>query len=144
MKAILDTNIVLDVLLERRPFVEPAAKMFGLAEHNQFNGMLCATTVTTVHYLLSQAFPREEARQVLSKLLSLFDVAAVNRHVIERALDSGIRDFEDAVLSEAGQLAGAECIITRNARDFRKSPLRILDPAEFLANFRTSGEGAES
>lgn len=136
MKAILDTNIVLDVLLNRRPFAEPAAAVFGLAEQSRFSGMLCATTVTTVHYLLSQTFANGEARQLLSKLLSLFGIAAVNRHVIERALRSGIDDFEAAVLSEAAVLAGAECIITRNARDFRKSPLKILDAAEFLAGFR--------
>jgi predicted nucleic acid-binding protein len=135
LKAVLDTNIVLDVLLDRHPFSGPAAKIFGWAERSEFSGLLCATTVTTVHYLLSQAFSSRETRQLLSKLLSLFGVAAVNRHVIERALSSSIRDFKDAVLSEAGELAGAECIITRNARDFRKSPLRILDPAEFLAIF---------
>lgn len=136
MKVILDTNIVLDVLLGRRPFAEPAAEIFGLAEQSQIGGMLCATTITTIDHLLGQALPEKDARQTLWKLLSLFEVAAVNRLVIERALRSRIRDFEDAVLDEAGQLAGAECIITRNARDFLRSPLKILDPREFLAQFQ--------
>ncbi len=133
MKAILDTNIVLDVLLDRRPFAKAAVEIFALAEQSRINGMLCATTITTMHYLLRTAFSKQEARQLTSKLLGLFDIAAVNRHVIERTLGSPIRDFEDAVLSEAGQLAGADCIITRNPRDFHRCPLRIFDPDEFLA-----------
>ncbi len=137
MKAILDTNIVLDVLLDRRPFAKAAAEIFALTEQSQIGGMLCATTITTMHYLLRTAFSKQEARQLISKLLSLFEIAAVNRHVIERALSNPMRDFEDAVLSEAGQLAGADCIITRNPKDFRRSPLRVFDPAEFLAISRT-------
>ena len=133
MKVILDTNIVLDVLLERRPFAAPAAKIFSLAERSEVSGMLCATTITTIDTLLSQALPKEDARQTLWKLLSLFEVAAVNRLVIERALHSKIPDFEDAVLDEAGQLAGAACIITRNAKDFHHSPLQVLDATEFLS-----------
>ncbi len=133
MKVIIDTNVVLDVLLDRRPFAKAAAEIFALAEQSRIDGALCATTITTIHYLLTAAFSRQEARELLSKLLGLFDVAPVNRHVIERALVSGIRDFEDAVLSAAGQSAGADCIITRNPKDFRGCPLTVFDPAEFLA-----------
>ena len=133
MKVILDTNIVLNVLLGRSPFAGPAAKVFSLAEKSEISGMLCATTITTIDYLLCQTLPKEDGRQTLWKLLTLFQVAAVNRLVIERALHSKISDFEDAVLEEAGRLAGAECIITRNAlKDFRHSSLKVLDGPEFL------------
>ncbi len=136
MKIILDTNIVLDVLLRRKPFAEPAAGIFSLAERSEIDGVLCATTITTIDYLLTQSLSRGDARQTLWKLLSLFGVAAVNRLVIERALRSRIRDFEDAVLDEAAQLAGASYIITRNRKDFSHSPLSVVDPAEFLSQFR--------
>ena len=133
MKVIVDTNVVLDVLLERKPFAGPAAKIFGLAEKSEVSGMLCAATITTIDYLLNQSLPKEDARQILWKLLSLFEVAAVNRLVIERALHSRIPDFEDAVLEEAGRLAEAEFIITGNAKHFRHSSLRVLDATEFLS-----------
>jgi predicted nucleic acid-binding protein len=133
VKVIVDTNVVLDVLLARKPFAGSAARIFSLAEKSEISGMLCATTLTTVDYLLSQALPKEDARQILWKLISLFEVAPVNRLVIERALHSRIHDFEDAVLDEAGRLAGAECIITRNTKDFSHSSLRVLDAAEFLS-----------
>jgi predicted nucleic acid-binding protein len=136
LKIILDTNVVLDVLLERKPFAGPAAEIFALAEQSEIDATLCATTITTVDYLLNQSLPEKDARQALWKLLGLFEVASVNRLVIERALRSRIRDFEDAVLDESGQLAGAECIVTRNSKDFSRSPLKVFDPKEFLSQFK--------
>jgi predicted nucleic acid-binding protein len=132
-KVILDTNVVLDVLLERRPFVLSAAEIFELAEQSRVVAFLCATTITTVDYLLRQSLSARESRQTLWKLLSLFEIAPVNRTVIEQAMRSRISDFEDAVLDEAGMLAGVEAIVTRNSRDFAGSRLRILDPLQFLA-----------
>ncbi|MBU4199360.1 MAG: PIN domain-containing protein [Verrucomicrobia bacterium] len=136
MRVLFDTNVVLDVLLARQSFVNAASELFGLVEHAQFPGLLCATTITTVDYLLMQAMPRPNAHQALRKLLELFEIAPVNRAVLEEALKSKITDFEDAVLDQAGRLAGAEVIVTRNQKDFRHSSLRILGPDEFLSSFR--------
>ncbi len=133
MKAILDTNVVLDVLLDRKPFIEPASKIFALAEQSAIEGFLCATTVTTVNYLLRDSLSTAKAKETLWKLLNLFEVAVVNRPVIERALRSEITDFEDAVLEESGHVAGAECIVSRNTKDFRRASLKVFDPIEFLS-----------
>lgn len=135
MRVILDTNVVLDVLLARRPFVDSAARVFGLIEKSQITGLICATTVTTVDYLLTQSLSPAESHQALRKLLELFEVAPVNRPVIEEALESKIVDFEDAALASSGKLAGAEAIITRNMRDFRNALLKVLGPDELLSAF---------
>ena len=132
MRVIIDTNVVLDVLLARTPFVESASRVFALVEQAKIEASLCATTVTTVNYLLTQSLPRNEGRRALRGLLELFEIAPVNRPVIEEALKSKIEDFEDAVVEQAGRLAGAEAIITRNTKDFRHSVIRALDPAELL------------
>ena len=137
MRVIVDTNVVLDVLLARSPFVKPAASVFALVEQSKIEGALCATTLTTVDYLLSQSLPLDQARQIIRDLLQLFEIAPVNRSVLERALDSRIEDFEDAVLEQAGRLSGAEAIITRNTKDFRKSSIKALDPTEFLSALET-------
>ena len=133
MRVIVDTNVVLDVLLEREPFVEAALSIFCLVEESRIDAFLCATTITTIDYLLIQSLPVSEARNALRKLISLFEIATVNRPVIERALGSKIQDFEDAVLDEAGQMAGADSVITRNTKDFTGSALKVFDPTEFLA-----------
>ena len=140
MKVIVDTNVVLDVLLARQPFAPAAAKLFALAEQSRIDACVCATTVTTVDYLLSQSLPRNKAREAVRGLLTIFDVALVNRSVLERALASPMRDFEDAVLAEAGVLAGARIIVTRNARDFSRASLPVLTPQEFLVQFDTAQE----
>ena len=133
MRVILDTNVVLDVLLARKPFVQQAARVFSLAEQSRIEGYLCATTITTVDYLLMRSLPTKDARQAVWRLLELFEIAVVNRPVLEEALRSNMADFEDAVLDQAGRLAGVEAVVTRNAKDFRHASLKIFDPIEFLS-----------
>lgn len=134
MKALLDTNIVLDVLLDRKPHSIDSAEVFRLVEQGQAEGMLCATTITTLDYLLSQKMTRREAREVLSRLLKLFEIASVNRAVLEEALVSRMDDFEDAVLDHAAQNSGADVIITRNTKDFTRCKSRAMDPKQFLVS----------
>ena len=130
---IVDTNVVLDLLLAREPFLRPAVEVFRLIEESRIDAFICATTVTTVDYLLVMSLPKSDARSALRRLISLFEIATVNRPVIERALESKIQDFEDAVLDEAGQMAGADFVITRNTKDFTGSSLKVCDPDEFIA-----------
>lgn len=137
MRILLDTNVVLDVLQAREPFARPATRLFARIECGEIEGVLCATTLTTLDYLLNRAMPREQAKAILQRLLGLFGVAAVTRTVLEAALASSMPDFEDAVLAYAASQAGAERVITRNPRDFRDSPVPVMDPIEFLAQLPT-------
>ncbi len=133
MRVLVDTNVVLDVLLDRRPFAEAATQVFALAEESRIEGFLCATTVPTVDYLLGQALPPKEARAALQRLLDLFEIAPVNRPVLEQALRSGISDFEDAVIEQSARLVSADAITTRNLTDFEKSSVTAFDPPELLS-----------
>jgi predicted nucleic acid-binding protein len=137
VRVLVDTNLVLDVLLDRRPFAEAATQVFALVEESRIEGFLCATTITTVDYLLGQALAPEKARDALKKLLDLFEIAPVNRPVLEQALRSGISDFEDAVLEQAGRLVAADAITTRNIRDFEKSTVTVYDPGELISTVKT-------
>ena len=132
MRVLVDTNVVLDVLLDRRPHSIDAVHVFRLIEEGGVDGLLCATTITTIDYLLTQSLNRSDARRHLGQLIRLFDIALVNRAVIEGAIRSKISDFEYAVLEQAAVLAGAEAIITRNAKDFAQGAARVLDPKQFL------------
>ena len=133
MRVLVDTNVVLDVLLERQPYAVAAADVFALVEESRIEGFLCATTVTTVDYLLGQALAPDKARTALQRLLDLFEIAPVNRPVLEQALRSGIPDFEDAVLEQSARLVSVEAITTRNPSDFKKSSVTAMDPPELLA-----------
>jgi predicted nucleic acid-binding protein len=133
MKVVLDTNVVLDLLLDRSPHAEAAAQVFSQVECGQLAACICATTITTIHYVAYKTVGDAAAREHLTQLLRLVEVAPVTRHVVEHALVSPMADFEDAVLAHAAALSGAEAVITRNGRDFHGGPLRVYSPAQWLA-----------
>lgn len=133
MKILVDTNVVLDLLLDRSPHAESAVAVFSLIEESTLEGYLCATTVTTIDYLLEQTLPYEDARQALQKLMDLFEIAPVSRPVLEQALRSDIRDFEDAVIEQSARLVSADAIVTRNLSDFKRSTVTALDPVALLS-----------
>ncbi len=132
MKILFDTNVVLDVMMNRAPFAEPASQLMSLAESGQITGLLCATTVTTIHYLSTKVLGSANAQHKIKDLTTLFEIATVNRAVIEDALDSGFTDFEDAVIYQAGRHAGAEIIVTRDPKGFKRSELPVYDSNEML------------
>ena len=132
MKILFDTNVILDASLRRLPFVEQAEQLMALVEKSRLHGCLCATTLTTIDYLLKRSMDRKRARKQIHTLVALFEVAPVNRAVIEAALENNMTDFEDAVLAESARRAGADGIVTRNERDFRRCPLRVYASTELL------------
>ena len=132
MKILFDTNVILDVLLDREPFADDAALLMSLVEKSEITGFICATTVTTIQYLASKALGQKNASRHIKTLLALFVVAPVNRVVLEGALASKFTDYEDAVLHEAASHAGAEYIVTRNMADFKKSQLPVFSPADLI------------
>ncbi|WP_103030482.1 PIN domain-containing protein [Salinibacter altiplanensis] len=132
MRILFDTNVVLDVFLNRDPFVEFAAHLFEANARGDLEGILGATTVTTIYYLLDSNRGNAVAREKVEALLRLFDVAAVNRQVLVQAAESGFADYEDAVLHSAARTTGADGIVTRNTADFSTAALAVYAPAELL------------
>jgi predicted nucleic acid-binding protein len=129
MKRILvDTNVVLDVLLDRQPHVEASAAVWAVIESNRSEGLLSAHAVTTIHYLIRKELSAAKAKRTCSSILRVFRVAAVDAAVIEDALQLSMSDFEEAVTAAAARLAGCDYIVTRDPKGFRGSPVRPLPP----------------
>jgi len=143
VKVLFDTNVILDVLLDRQPFSDDAAELMSLVECSKMQGFLCATTVTTIHYLMAKSLDSRSAIKHIRLLLSLFDVAPVNRLVVENALECQFSDYEDAVIVESAKHAGVEYIITRNIRDFKKSSIPVYTPSGFLLVLQSLHQGTE-
>lgn len=135
MTVLVDTNVVLDVLLAREPFAGSATALFALVDEGHVDGVLGATTVTTVLYLTARARGSVVARHIVDDLLALFDVASVDGFVLRRALALDAQDYEDAVNHEAGANAGASLVVTRDATGFASLELPAFTPDEFLAWF---------
>jgi predicted nucleic acid-binding protein len=132
VKLLVDTNVVLDVLLDRSPFSGPATRVFSRVERGDIAGHLGATTITTVHYLAAKAIGKTDADRAVEKLLVLFDVAPVTRTVLQSALSLGFSDYEDAVLHETARHAGLDGIVTRDTTGFRRATLSVYRPDELL------------
>jgi hypothetical protein len=109
-----------------------AAQLMAYAERGRIQGLVAATTVTTIHYLATKARGSEAAASHVTTLLSLFNVAAVDRAVLSDALSLSFADYEDAVVHEAARHAGAIGVVTRDKEGFVKAKLRIYAPGELL------------
>jgi predicted nucleic acid-binding protein len=129
MKRILfDVNVVLDVLLDRQPHAEASAAAWAAVESGVAEGLLAAHAVTTIHYLVRKETGNIKARRIISAILRVFGIATVDGAVLQEALQLPLSDFEDAVTAAAARLAGCECIVTRDPKGFRGSPVRPLTP----------------
>ena len=125
MRIIFDTDVLLDLLLDRQPFSIAAAQLLSQVESGEISGYTCATAATTVHYLAARVVGAKRAKAELRKLLALLEIAPVNRAVLDAALVARFADFEDAVVHEAGRQVSVQAIVTRNIRDFRHSMIPV-------------------
>ena len=143
MKVLFDTNVILDALQARQPFVHEASRLMGMAEKQEIHGYLCATTITTLSYLVTRSHDKNHALQSIRKLLSIYEIASVNRAVLTAATQTAFADFEDAVLHESAQLVGIDAIVTRNTTDFKTATIAIYLPHELLAVLQQSSTESE-
>jgi predicted nucleic acid-binding protein len=132
-KILLDVNVVLDVLLDRRPFADAASAVWSHIEDGGADGLISAHAVTTIHYLNARAVGSRMAAETTESILSVFGVAAVDERVLRVALDLRWPDFEDAVTAAAASQAQCDALVTRNPADFKRSPVRVLTPVEAAA-----------
>jgi predicted nucleic acid-binding protein len=132
LKVLFDTNVVLDVVLRRGPFYEVAAQAVARVERHELEGVLGATTLTTLYYLVAKASGKLKARATVQSLIEIFEIAPVDRDILARAASGAFADYEDAVLYEAGLAVGAEALVTRDPDGFRAGRLPVLSPQELL------------
>lgn len=133
-RLLIDVNLILDVLLDRKPHAEAASAVWATVETGRAVGYLSAHAVTTIHYLNAKAAGAKTASATTQALLSVFDVAVVDEAVLRSAAALGWRDFEDAVTTAAAIRARCDAIVTRNPKDFAKAPIRVLTPGEAAAS----------
>jgi predicted nucleic acid-binding protein len=140
-RVLLDASVVLDVLLDRRPFAHAASSVWSTVEEGRAVGFLSAHAVTILHYLNAREIGARAAGETTEALLSVFEVAPVDAAVLNAAHRLGWKDFEDAVTAAVARRARCEALVTRNPRDFKGSPVRVLTTSEAAAWLR---DGARS
>lgn len=135
MKLLLDINVILDVLLGREPWVNQAARLLSAVEEGRAQGYVAAHTITTIHYIVTREKGRHVAARAVTDLLRVVSVVPIADADFQQALVLGLKDFEDAVQVAAALQIGADCLVTRNRKDFTAAPVEIRTPGEVLAMF---------
>ena len=131
MRVLFDTNVLLDALLAREPFVADAAVLLEAVETGRIEGFISATTVTDVHYLVGrQTGSSETALTSVMQLLALMEICTVDRNVLEQAIALRFDDFEDGVQVACAIALQLEAIVTRDVNGFIGSPIPALSPEE--------------
>ncbi len=138
MRVLIDTNIVLDFLLQRSPFFQDAELLFQAIDTGQLIGYVTATTLTDIFYI-SRKHTRsvEQARQAVSETLIAMVICPIDRAVLESAFNSGLVDFEDAVQIFGAVAQGLDAILTRDNKGFLSSPIPVLSIQELLQQLGT-------
>jgi len=129
---LFDVNIILDSLLDRKPFGKDATLLINAVEESIINGFLSADSITTLFYLLKKIKNKKEAKEKIILLLEIFEVAPINRSIIQEAIEIEFNDFEDAVVYQSAFFNNCDGIVTRNAKDYKKSKISIFNPRELL------------
>jgi predicted nucleic acid-binding protein len=133
MNVFFDTNVLMDVLLERRPFVAESRKVWFLAERGRISGLVSALSFPNTYYIVRKELGADTASSMMAMLRDTFTAAPLDEQILNQAIDAKFADFEDAIQYFSALRAGAECLLTRNVGHFPDSGLRVFSPEEFLA-----------
>ena len=132
MNILFDINIILDSLLDRKPFGNDATLLINAVEESVINGFLSADSITTLFYLIQKVKNKQQAKNTIKLLLEIFEISPVNRAVIQEAINIDFIDFEDAVVYQSAFFNNCDGIVTSNTKDFKKSKINIYNPKELL------------
>ncbi|MBI9060716.1 MAG: PIN domain-containing protein [Marinilabiliaceae bacterium] len=136
MKLFLDTNVVLDLLGEREPFYNSAAKIATLADKGEIQLIVSALTYSTVFYILSRFENNETVKEKIRKFRVIVETSDLTDKIIDKGLVSKFTDFEDALQYYCAVKMECDIIITRNGKDFKESDIPVLTPDEYLNSLK--------
>ena len=134
MKIMIDTNVILDVLLEREAFVDESYKVLSMCEEHRVDGFVSASAVTDIYYIVRKyTHSTEIAYNAIGKLLEIVKVCNVTNNDILTAFQIRAKDFEDCIVSVCAKSNSCDYIITRNIKDFKSFDIETLAPIEFIS-----------
>lgn len=131
-KILLDTNIILDFLGKRDGFYLPAAKILTLADQKKVKIFISPIAIATAFYLLCKNEERNSVLEKIRKFKMLCTISVMNDEVVEKALTSGFKDFEDGLQYYSALASNCSLILTRNEKDFKNAKIPVMNAESFL------------
>lgn len=132
MKVLIDTNIILDVLFNRKDFVKDSLKVFKYCEAKQITGYISAISFPNIVYIMRKELDSDKIKQILTTLTSLFNVIELRESDLIKAATLKISDYEDALQASCATRAKLDYIVTRNIKDFKYSTVPAIKPSELF------------
>jgi predicted nucleic acid-binding protein len=132
-RVFIDCDICLDLLAERHPHYDHAARLFTHADKGKLKVYVSSLIFSNLHYLLSRQFSAKEARRILNKFKVLVNIVAVDSKIVELALSSDFKDFEDAIQYYAAIENNISVLLTRNLKDYRQARISVMKAEDFLS-----------
>jgi len=137
MKTMIDTNVILDALMNRAPWAKTAQNVMRIVAEDKADGYITASTFTDIYYILKKHLrDKEKAKSALIELLAVVKVLDVTSTDCEEALKLPMADYEDALLAYCAKRHRVDNIVTRNGKHFSGSPVKAVQPEEFLEEIR--------
>lgn len=133
MRALLDTDVVLDYLLARPPFARAASELWHAAEDGHYEAFVSAITPVNVFYIARKLKGQAQAKKTIEGLLAVCQIAIVDAQVLKGALKLPMKDYEDAVQLASARRISLDLIVTRNISDYEGADIPVLTPEQFLA-----------
>ena len=131
-KIFVDSDVILDLLAKRDPFYPYAAELFSLVDKGKIRAHVSAIIITNLHYVLRKMTDKEQAIKSLQKLKLLVKILPVDEKIIDLALASDFKDFEDSIQYFVAKENKIDFLLTRNKKDYKAADITILTPQEFL------------
>ena len=135
-KIFLDTNIVIDFLGERANFYQPAAKILTLADQKKIEIYTSPTSISNTYFLLSRFANTKFALEKIRKFKVLCSISMMDDEVIEKAINSNFKDFEDAMQYFSALASNCDLIVTRNEKDFKNALIPVLNGESYLETLK--------
>jgi predicted nucleic acid-binding protein len=132
MRLFLDTNVILDLILNRQPFFDDIAKIVTLSEKGKHKLVTSSVSFVNCNYILGRSIKKEKVIENLKIARLIFDIIDVSQTDIDKSLNSHFEDFEDGVQYYSALRNNCNYIITRDNKDFKHSEIPVLAPSEFL------------
>ncbi|HEY0604487.1 MAG TPA: PIN domain-containing protein [Herpetosiphonaceae bacterium] len=133
MNVLVDTNVVLDILLAREPWLSDSQAVWRACDEGRIIGYLLASTLTDIFYIARRIVGRDKALEAVEICLATFEICPIDRTVLEGALKLAGKDFEDDVQISAAMQAELAAIVTRNPDDFAHATIPVLLPAQLIS-----------
>lgn len=133
-KILIDLNVLLDFLNKRNEHFQ-AAKIVDLCIEKKITGYICAHEITTLAYFLTKEGKEKKTKSIISRILDIFTTISITEVILREALDSNIKDYEDAVVESSCLRNKIELIVSRNVKDFTKSRVKAISSKEYIAEY---------